>query len=75
MQLISEGFSGGSDSKESACQCRRTGFIRWEDSLEKEMTIHFNQNMKEEGYVSERCWTKDLSHKKYTVCESIDTKF
>ena len=34
------GFPGGSDSKDSACQCRRPGSLDWEDSLEKGMATH-----------------------------------
>ena len=36
------GFPGGSDGKESACQCRRHGFDPWVGKipLEKEMATH-----------------------------------
>jgi len=37
------GFSGGSDSKESACGCKKAGSRRsqgQEDPLEKEMATH-----------------------------------
>ena len=35
------GFSGGSDGKESTCQCRRPEFAPcWEDPPEKGMATH-----------------------------------
>ena len=42
MFCINMGFPGGSDSKESACQCRRQGFLSldWEDPLKKKMATH-----------------------------------
>ena len=39
---MSLGFSGGSDNKESSCQCKRPRFDPWfgKISLEEEMTTH-----------------------------------
>ena len=34
------GFPGGSDSKKSACNAGDLGFLGWEDTLKKGMTIH-----------------------------------
>ena len=37
MVILEEGFPGGSDGKESACNA---GDLGWEDPLEKEMATH-----------------------------------
>ena len=46
---LSEGFSGGSDGKESACNVRDPGLIPGqEDPLEKEMATHCQMALSEE---------------------------
>ena len=41
--LLSRGFSGGSDGKESACNAGDPGLIPgWEDPLEKQMATQYS---------------------------------
>ena len=42
VNLSDQGFPGGSDGKESACNVGDLGSISWEDPLEKEMATHSN---------------------------------
>ena len=37
---MDEGFPGGSDGKESACNTGDLGSLGWEDALEKGMATH-----------------------------------